>query len=311
MLNFAFHMSRIAFHYFRQFAIFSIFTVCQAANAAIVVTDAKIAGGHLIVSGTSDLGDLVSLDGYYSATVVNKTFTFSVVYVPASCIVSLGAPGTTTPFVRAAIANCAPVPVNPMGAWTADTRYQPNDLVERRNVQYVALVNSRPNLNEDPLYATSFWRAIPMANTTVDQTILIGPKGERGDAGRDGLKGEKGDDGLLANMVLHTIKAEIIMSPLDSSPNKDTWKVSSSGTLTVTVAKDSREPYADLLLPTAALTDPEGCTISGTVFDGDLEKKSGGFGRLRKMGDTLILPIRTVGESTYVQALILCPKPNN
>lgn len=287
------------------------------AFAAISVTDAKIAGGRLIVTGTSDFGEQVLLDGYYTAEVTNKAFAFSVIYVPASCVVSLGAPGTTTPYIRAAIANCAPMPVNPAGEWSAETRYQPNDLVERQNSQYVALQNPRPNQNEDPLFSTSFWRAVPLPTATAGQTILIGAKGDRGNAGpagRDGAKGDqgekgdKGEDGLLANQVLHTIKAVVMMPPFESGQPKGDWKVTSSGSLAVTIAKEGHDPYAELFLSTASVPDPENCTFSGTVFDDGPENKVGSFGQLRKIGDTIVLPVRTTGDTTYVQAFLLCPK---
>lgn len=285
--------------------------IASQTMAAITVTDAKISGGRLIVSGTSDVGDSVSLDGYYSAEVTNKTFSFSIVYVPASCVISLGAPGTTTPSIRAAVANCAPTPVNPMGTWSAETRYQPNDLVEREKGHYIALSNPRPNVNEDPLTAPSFWRAVPMPHATAEQTLLIGQKGERGEAGRDGAKGEKGDkgeDGVLAQFAFHTIKADLTPPPYENGQPKGDWKVTSSGSLEVTIAKDGRDPYADLLISAKAVSDPESCTFSGTVFDSGADKKQGSFGRLKKMGDTIVLPVRTNGETTRVEAFMLCPK---
>lgn len=293
--------------------------IASQAIAAITVTDAKIAGGRLVVTGTSDIGETVSLDGHYTTEVSNRAFSFSLVYVPASCVVSLVAPGTTSPTTRAAVANCAPMPVNPAGEWQSGVRYVPNDLVERQKGQYLALANPRENLNEDPLYATSFWRAVPVQNATAEQTILVGPKGERGEAGaagtagRDGAKGDKGDkgeDGVLAHITLFTIKADLTMPPMENGQAKGDWKVSSNGTLAVSIAKDGHEAYADLLIPASSMSDPESCTLSGTVFDGGAEKIQGSMGRMKKMGDTIVLPIRTTGEITHVEALLLCPSTN-
>lgn len=277
----------------------------QRADAAITVSDAKIAGGRLVVTGTSDVGDLVSLDGYYTAEVANKAFSFSLIYVPASCIVSLGAPGTTTPNIRAVVANCAPTPVNAMGEWQNDTRYQPHDLVERQGGHYIALTNPRPNLNEDPLYATSFWRAVPVPNTTADQTLLMGPKGERGEAGHDGAKG---DDGALAPYVLHTLKAEITKTQTENGASKSEWKVISRGSLAVKVGNDTHDQMVDLLIPFASVPDFEACTLAATLFEHDGDKSQAGIGRLKRQNDMVILPVRTANTTTHIDALLLCPK---
>lgn len=281
------------------------------AGAAITVTDARIAGGRLIVSGTSDTGDYVSLDGYYTTEVANKAFAFSIVYIPASCVISVAAPGTTAPNIRAAVANCAPMSVNPMGVWNPEIHYRPNDLVEREKGQYVALANARPNVNEDPLTAASFWRPVPMPQSSAESVILIGPKGERGEAGaagRDGAKGDKGEDGLLSQYEFYTIKADLTLPSVENGQPKSNWKVTSSGSLEVSIADDDHDPYADLRIDAKFISDLDSCTFAGTVFDGNPDKPQGGFGRLKKRGDTIVLPVRTVGEATRIEAFLLCPK---
>ncbi len=286
------------------------FFLPQVAQATIYVTEAKISAGKLVVSGTSEIAGTVSLDGLYTTQVTNKTFGFNLVYVPASCIVSLSAPGATVPNIRAAIANCAPMPVQPAGIWRPDREYRPNDLVERERRQFVALANPRPNLNEDPLFATGFWRALPPQNATAEQTIVVGPQGERGEkgpAGQDGAKGEKGEDGALANYVLHTIKAELIRPASEIGQVHKEWVVTSRGTLAVAVVQETQGAYVDLSLPLFLSPLVDQCILTGTVFD-SLDKKQGGMGRLIKSETSLVLPIRTTGDVTHVDAMVLCPK---
>lgn len=275
------------------------------ANAAISITEAKIAAGRLIVSGTSDLGDTVSLDGYYVTDVTNKSFTFSLVYVPTSCIVSLGAPGTSTPNVRAAIANCAPMPVKALGAWQADRVYQGNDLVERQGVYYVALTNSRQNLNEDPRIAVSFWRAVPLPNATVDQSIIVGARGERGEAGQDGAKGE---DGALANMDLNTIKIDLVASSGENGLPKNDWSITSTGSLDVTISKDRRDGFIDLVVPAAKSTHVQSCVLAATSFDTSANHDPARIGQWMVRGEQILIPVSASGATVHIEALLLCPK---
>lgn len=289
------------------------FFLPQLAWATISVTEAKISAGKLIVSGTSELAGTVLLDGLYTTQVMNKTFSFSLVYVPASCIVSIGAPGATIPSIRAAVANCAPMPVQPAGVWQPDREYQPNDLVEREKKQFVALANPRPNLNEDPMFATSFWRALPPQIATAEQTILTGPqggRGEKGPAGQEGPKGEKGEkgeDGALADFDLHTIKAELIRPASENGQMKKEWVVTSRGTLAVTITQEMRGDYVDLVLPLFLSSFADQCIVTGIVFDSP-GTKQGGLGRLVKSETSLVLPVRTNGDVTHVDAIVLCPK---
>lgn len=288
-----------------------VFLACllapHAALATISVTDAKIAAGKLIISGTSEIGETVLLDGLYTTQVTNKAFSFNLVYVPASCIVSISAPGTTSPNIRAAVANCAPMPFQPAGVWQPDREYRPNDLVEREKRQFVALANPRPNRNEDPLFATSFWRSLPPQNATAEQTLLIGPQGERGEKGSAGQDGARGEDGALADYVLHTIKAELVRPAVENGQPKGEWTVMSRGTLAVSVAKTTNDTYADLLLPSSLSTVIDKCIFTGTVFDSS-DSKQGSFGRLGKAEATPVLPVRTHGDVTHVDAFLLCPK---
>jgi len=288
---------------------FVFFLCCNTvAQAAITVTDAKIANGRLIVTGLSDLGDTVSLDGYYTAEVSNRVFTFNLIYVPASCIVSLGAPGTTAPNTRAVVANCAPMPFHPAGEWQNNTVYKPNDLVERNGATYVALSNARTNLNEDPLVATSFWRSLPIQNNIAERTLLIGPKGERGETGRDGLKGDRGEDGAFATHSLQTIKADITRPITENGQAKGEWRVTSRGTITVTISRGERENEAELQIPASALTDIEHCSVTATFFNGNLDRDMARLGLIKKRGDFIVLPLQIPSEMAHLDAVVLCPK---
>jgi len=78
--------------------------VSQAAG--LVVTDAQIAGGKLTVTGTSPLANQsIELDGRFTTmSDAQRKFAFSVVYVPADCIVQVAAGSATR---NAAVARCA------------------------------------------------------------------------------------------------------------------------------------------------------------------------------------------------------------
>jgi hypothetical protein len=78
--------------------------VSQAAG--LVVTDAQIGGGKLIVTGTSPLANQsIELDGRFTTmSDAQRKFSFSVVYVPADCIVQVAAGSVTR---NAAVARCA------------------------------------------------------------------------------------------------------------------------------------------------------------------------------------------------------------
>jgi hypothetical protein len=93
-----------------RIAAIAIFAICffsaSAQAAGIVITDAEIAAGRLTVQGKSPVANqTVELDGRFSVqSDATRAFTFSVVYVPRDCIVSIVAGASAR---NAAIANCA------------------------------------------------------------------------------------------------------------------------------------------------------------------------------------------------------------
>ncbi len=80
------------------------------ANAAIKVTSAVIDGGKLVITGKSSTGTSVKLDDKYTAKIKasDRTFKFSVPYLPTDCKVELTLIGATAPAVQAIIAKCGP-----------------------------------------------------------------------------------------------------------------------------------------------------------------------------------------------------------
>ena len=87
---------------------------------AVTITDALIAGGKLVVTGTTKTANMsVTLDGQFDVVSGGtRAFAFSLVYLPPDCIVAVGKTGlaTTTPAV---VANCAARGLNPQGVWSS------------------------------------------------------------------------------------------------------------------------------------------------------------------------------------------------
>ncbi len=113
--------------------------ITTAASAAdVTVTDARIAGGKLLIAGSTTAPNTwVRLDGqsgddFNVKSDVNGAFAFGVVYHPGDCIVDvqkLVAPTILGAATSALVADCGPAGVTPRGAWTATTAYLTNDLV--------------------------------------------------------------------------------------------------------------------------------------------------------------------------------------
>ena len=155
-----------------------------------MVTDAKIAGGKLVVTGTTAAPNTwVRLDGQTARDFNVKSgadgaFAFGVVYHPGDCIVDLQrlisptALGATT---AALVADCGPAGVSPRGAWTATTAYVANDLVT---------------------YLGSTWRArrgnanrLPVSGVDWEQFAAAGAPAPVGDEAVDGASPAAAPDG--------------------------------------------------------------------------------------------------------------------
>ena len=170
-------------HLATGFAVISL--VAGAANAADVsVTDAKIEGGKLVITGTTAAPNTwVRLDGQTSSTFNVKSgadgaFGFSLVYHPGDCVVGvqkLISPTSLGAATSALVANCGPAGVTPRGAWTQSADYVRNDLVT---------------------YLGSTWRArrgssnkLPVSGADWEQFAAAGEDAEAGVdvAGADGI----------------------------------------------------------------------------------------------------------------------------
>jgi hypothetical protein len=166
---------------FSTLAIALSLPMCPAFAADITVTDAKIAGGKLVVTGTTNrANDNVTLDGEYNAkSNAARAFSFDLAYLPPDCAVELATAASATRPTRAVIANCAPRGVNPLGPWNATTRYQPNDLVTALGSTWRA---KRAGLNKAPSSYPNFWEQ-------------FAAKGDQGSAGQNGAAGAQGPAG--------------------------------------------------------------------------------------------------------------------
>ena len=93
-------------------------TTATAEAADVTIADAKIAGGKLVISGTTlSPNTWVRLDGQLGSTFnvrsgAGGAFSFGVVYHPGDCIVELQrliSPTTLGAATEALVANCGPV----------------------------------------------------------------------------------------------------------------------------------------------------------------------------------------------------------
>jgi hypothetical protein len=135
----------------------SILPTARAHAADIVITDAKIAGGQLVIAGTTTApGTWVRLDGQTDAGFNVKSdaggaFAFGIVYHPGDCIVDLQrlvSPTTLGTSTAALVANCGPAGVSPRGAWVKTADYVRNDLVTNLGSTWRA---RRSNTNRPPV----------------------------------------------------------------------------------------------------------------------------------------------------------------
>ncbi|HVZ53239.1 MAG TPA: hypothetical protein VG986_14840 [Pseudolabrys sp.] len=161
----------------------------------VVVTDAKIDKGRLVVSGTANANARVTLDSKFSAAAsAAGSFSFNVVYLPPDCTVDLTLNGAATPAAHAVVANCGPRGVNPLGAWSATTDYLTDDLVTWLGSSWRA---TRKNINKTPSAYPAFWEkfAAKGDDGAPGATGPQGPAGDAGPQGPTGAVGPKGDAG--------------------------------------------------------------------------------------------------------------------
>jgi hypothetical protein len=115
------------------FAFAATTATVQAADLGI--TDAKIEGGKLVVTGAAAAGATLRLDGRLNTTAGGDgAFAFSAAYVPSDCVVTVSSAGASA---EAAVANCS-VGLTPRGGWNKAVDYSANDLVTHGGATWLA-----------------------------------------------------------------------------------------------------------------------------------------------------------------------------
>jgi hypothetical protein len=151
----------------------------------IMVTEAKIEQGKLVVTGTTLTANTqVKLDSLFTATSNgSKVFTFTLVYHPVDCVVDLVTVGSTATPTRAVVADCGANGVNPLRSWISTKQYLTNDVVVSGGSSWRA---KAPNIGKPPAANLAYW----------EQFVGKGPTGAQGPAGvtkNVGVKKVKGD----------------------------------------------------------------------------------------------------------------------
>ncbi len=178
-------------------ALAALDAAMSPAAADITVTDAKIFKGKLVLTGTTAVGGKqVKLDGNFIATSdpSTKVFTFSLVYLPAQCIVDLALVDGTEPPTQAVIASCGPRGLNPRGAYKGSTSYVVDDVVTYLGSSWRAKRDSR---TRRPDIHPGAWEQFTAKGDQGATGIpgAIGGQGPQGNTGATGAQGPAGDTG--------------------------------------------------------------------------------------------------------------------
>lgn len=168
-----------------------------ASAQDITAANPRIANGRLVITGTTQSGNmLVRLDGKVTAGFqvrsnnVTKAFTFSVLYHPGDCIVTLqkvNPNNTLGPAANFVVADCG-LGFLPRGTWTAAASYLLNDVVTFGGSSWRA---KRASLNKQPVAGLDWelWASKGAVGP-------IGPRGLQGVAGATGPAGAAGPAGV-------------------------------------------------------------------------------------------------------------------
>jgi hypothetical protein len=172
----------------------SLLATATAQAAVVTVTEAKVQGGQLIVSGkTPNPNQNVTLDGLFTVkSNASKIYSFSISdYLPPDCIAHLKAGAATGTGV---ISFCGPRGVQPRGAWDNGANYEENDLVTWQGSSWRALTD---NLNRRPDTHPAQWELFAQRGNTgpAGAPGATGPQGPAGAQGEQGPTGPQGDQG--------------------------------------------------------------------------------------------------------------------
>ena len=163
-------------------AAIALLPTASALAADVTITDAKIAGGKLVVAGaTAAPNTWVRLDGQTARDFNVKSggdgaFAFGIVYHPGDCIVGIQrlisptALGATT---AALVADCGPAGLSPRGAWNPTTAYVANDLVTYLGSTWRA---RRGNANTLPV-SGAIWEQFAAAGERMPDDEVVGEGG--------------------------------------------------------------------------------------------------------------------------------------
>jgi hypothetical protein len=206
MNNFAIHARILALTFAALLPIGSR----TAEAAGITVTDAKVAAGRLIVTGTTPgPSQSLKLDNHFT---VNSNgaglFTFRLNYLPSDCIVDLKAGAATG---TAVVANCGPRGLSPRGAWAVGLAYLPNDIVAFLGSSWRARLS---NTGKRPDQTPSVWQKFASKGNT-------GPVGPAGPAGIEGAQGDDGPAGPQGPQGIQGPKGNPGADGVDGTPGAD------------------------------------------------------------------------------------------
>jgi hypothetical protein len=159
-------------------------------GSGITLTTAAIQAGQLVVTGTTATAHTeVTLDGQFNVTSkADKSFAFSLVYLPPDCIITLT---TTVGSDDHVVGDCGPKGVNYIGPWRATRQYRKNDLATVDGSTWRA---RRDNLNIRPTASAFDWHVFAAAGNT-GPVGATGPQGATGSQGASGPQGATGPTG--------------------------------------------------------------------------------------------------------------------